>query len=159
MPLGFRGLACVLVSAFSFFALHERTWEKTIKFIADKHGIFFPCNELLVSALGQKHQKAWLLVPWGNITNVRIAQEYDNDHDLAACVAFDVRVSPEEQAGYFKYVGYPTDCATNEEDILSVAYNDNPPSPRKTFALLKELKHRHNISFQGTRSDDAASLP
>ena len=159
MPLGFRGLTCVLVPAFAFFAFHGRTWKKTVKFIAADAGIFFPCSELIVTVVGQEHKNAWLLVPWANITNVRITKEYDNANDLATCVAFDLRVSQEEQAGFFQRVGYPTDSARHDESLLSVAYSDNPPSPKKTLARLKDLRQRHSISFQEARRDEAASHP
>jgi len=140
MALGFRALTCVLAPLFAFFALHRRLWEKTIKFIAADQGIFFPCNELVATVLGQKHKDAWLLVPWANITDVRMAKTCDNDNGLAKCVAFDLCVSPEEEAGFFRYVGNPTDSTRLPGSLLSVAYLDNPPSPKKTCALLKEMQ-------------------
>ncbi|MDR3370403.1 hypothetical protein [Rhodoferax sp.] len=156
MPLGFRGLVCVLVPALTFFALYKDMWG-TIKFMAATDGIFFPCNELLVTVLGQGRKNAWLLVPWSNIANVRLAKYLDNDNDLKTCVAFDLRISQEEQARFFHYAGSPTDRARHSENSLSIAYGGTPPSPKKVFTLLQDLKLRQGTSFQGTRRDKAAS--
>jgi hypothetical protein len=156
--LGFRVLACLLVPAFTFFSLHKKAWQ-SISFIAADNGIFFPCNELVVITLGRKRKTAWLLVPWTNIANVRLAKYLDNDNDLRTCVALDLKVSQKERADFFQYVANPTDGAHPSENILSVAYGGALPSPKKTFTRLKELELRHNPAFQRTRRDETASPP
>ncbi|MGZ8225218.1 MAG: hypothetical protein ACXWT3_01105 [Methylococcaceae bacterium] len=140
MPLGFRGLVCILVPAFAFFALHT---PRAIKFLADDRGVFFPCNELLVAAIGRKRSNRWLLVPWNNISNVRLATEVDHEGSSATCVAFDVKVSPDEQTEFFQHVGYPSDRTRNGSNCLAVAYSDFPPVPKTTVALLQSMKRRH----------------
>jgi hypothetical protein len=140
MPFGFRALSCVLVPAFAFFALSQQMWRKTIKFIATDEGIFFPCNELVVTTIGQDFRSAWLLVPWKNIANARLAKVHDNDNSLATCLALDLKVSPEEEAAFFRHVDAPTDRASHEKKVLSVAYSSVPPSPKKALRLLKALR-------------------
>jgi hypothetical protein len=151
--LGFRVLACILVPAFIFFSLHKDAWQ-SISFIATGNGIFFPCNELVVITLGKKRKTAWLLVPWTNIANVRLAKYLDNDNDLRTCVAFDLKVSQEERASFFQYVANPTDSENYPEDILSVAYGGALPSPKGAFTRLKELELRHDAAFQGIYTDE-----
>jgi len=154
--LGFRVFACVLVPALAFAALHKEVWG-SVTFVADDRGMFFPCNELpLVTVLSQEHKKSWLLVPWSNISNLRLAKYLDNDNDLRTCVAFDLKVSQEERARFFQYVGTPTDSANHAENLLSVAYGGTPPSPKRVFTRLKELELRHSNSPQGTHCDESA---
>lgn len=155
---GFRVLACLLVPAFTFFFLRKEAWQ-SISFIAADDGVFFPCNELLVITLGQKRKNAWLLIPWVNIANVRLAKYLDNDNDLRPCVALDLKVSQEERAGFFQYVANPTDSAHHSGSILSVAYGGALPSPKKAFTRLKELAPRYNPEFQRTHGDQAAAPP
>jgi hypothetical protein len=145
MPLGFRGLVCILVPAFVFFALRT---PRAIKFLADDRGVFFPCNALLVSAMGRERSNRWLLVPWNNISNVRVATEIDHEGSSAKCVAFDVKVSPDEQAEFFQHVGYPSDRTRNRGDCLPVAYRDFPPVPKTTVALLEPV---HDLLSKSTR--------
>jgi hypothetical protein len=154
--LGFRALACVLVPAFAFSALHKETWG-TADFIATDNGIFFPCNELRVIILGRERKNSWLWVPWANIDNVRLAKYDDHDNDRRTCVAFDLNVSQEERASFFRGVSNPIGSASIPKKILSVAYGGALPSPKKAFARLKELELRHGASSHGTRRDEAAS--
>jgi hypothetical protein len=142
MPLGFRGLVCILAPAFVFFALRT---PGAIKFLADDRGVFFPCNELLVTVAGRERSTRWLLVPWINISNIRVAREIDHEGSSAKCVAFDVKVSPEEQAEFFLHVGYPSDRTRNGDVCLPVAFSDFPPVPKKTVALLQGMNRRHNV--------------
>jgi hypothetical protein len=140
MPWGFRGLVCILVPAFAFFALLT---PRAIKFLADDRGVYFPCNELLVAATGQVSSNRWLLVPWSNISNLRVAREIDHEGSSAKCVAFDVKVSPDEQAEFFQHVGYPSDRTRHGNDCLPVAYSDFPPFPKTTVALLQSMSRRY----------------
>ncbi len=143
MPLGFRGLACILVPAFAFFALHT---PMAIKFLADNRGVFFPCNGLLVAAaMPSKRSNRWLLVPWNNISNIRVTTEVDHEGSSAKCVAFDVIVSPDEQEEFFKHVGYPSDRTRNGSNCLPVAYSDFPPAPKTTVALLQRMNRRYAV--------------
>lgn len=142
MPLGFRGLVCILVPAFAFFALHT---PRAIKFLADDRGVFFPCNELLVAATGRERSNKWLLVTWNNISNIRVAKEVDHEGSSATCVAFDVKVSPDEQAEFFQHVGYPIDRTRNGSNCLPVAYSDFPPVPKTTVALLQSMNRRYGV--------------
>jgi hypothetical protein len=139
MPFGFRALVCVLVPAFMLLALLPRRWEKTIKFLADDRGVFFPCNELLATTLGREGSSRWLLVPWENIANIRVSTEIDCENSSSPCIAFDVKVSPEEQADFFRHVGSPTDRSQTASDIVPVAYGGYPPAPRITVERLKQL--------------------
>jgi hypothetical protein len=144
MPLGFRGLVCILVPAFLLFALRST---RTTKFVADTRGVFFPCNELLVTTIGRKNPNTWLFVPWGNIMNIRVGTSIDYEGDKSKCVAFDVKVSSQEKAAFFQHVGAPTDREQSVNGFLSVAYSDNPPAPRKAVAILLQLRQlRHNTS-------------
>lgn len=140
MPLGFRGLVCILVPAFAFFALRTPS---AIKFLADERGVFFPCNALLLAARGRENSNRWLLVPWHNISNIRLAREVDHEGGAATCVAFDVQVSPDAQAEFFQHVGYPSDRTRDGSNCLPVAYSDFPPSPKATVARLQGMKRRH----------------
>ena len=139
MPLGFRGLVCILVPAFAFFAFRT---PRAIKFLADDRGVFFPCNEPLVAATGREGANRWLLVPWRNISNVRVATEIDHEGSSAKCVAFDVKISPDEQAEFFQHVGYPSDRTRNGSNCLPVAYSDFPPVPKTTVARLQSLSRQ-----------------
>ena len=142
MPLGFRGLVFILVPAFAFFALQM---PRAIKFLADNRGVFFPCNELLVAATDRERSNRWLLVPWNNISNIRVATEIDHEGSSAKCVAFDVKVSPNEQAEFFQHVGYPSDRTQNGSGCLPVAYSDFPPVPKTTVALLQSMNRRYRV--------------
>ncbi len=153
MPPGFRALALILIPVFVFFAIQGRTWRNTVKFLTDDRGLFFPCNELIAATVGQESSNNWLLVPWNHISNIRVAKEIDHEGGLCICVAFEVKVSSEEQAKFFLHVGYPTDRAQHTDSQLSVAYSDSPPFPKNTVALLQEMKRRHT---PGTLHDKAA---
>lgn len=153
MSLGFRVFACVLVPAMSFMVLRKETWQESIEFIAAKNGMYFPYGSFLVSATDHAQKNTWLLVPWENITNFRLAK----DTDGSTCVGFDLRVSPEERARFFKNIDCPNDHEPYDKDFISVAYSNNPPSPKKTLGLLKEMKQRHDTSFLQMRRDEATS--
>ena len=140
MPLGFRGLVCILVPAFAFFALRN---PGVIKFVADDRGVFFPCNDLLIADRGREKSSQWLLVPWRNISNIRVAKEVDHEGSSATCVAFDVKVSPDEIAAFFLHVGYPSDRTRSGSDCLPVAYSDIPPFPKTTVALLQRMNREY----------------
>lgn len=56
--------------------------------------------------------------------------------DAGACVAFDLQVSPEEREKFFRNVSRPDDNRSRHGEILSVAYNDFPPS---VAAILRKL--------------------
>jgi hypothetical protein len=62
-----------------------------VKFVASDVGIAFPSNSMQLPAIGTEKDSHWLLVPWANISNVRLARaEVERD----PCVAFDVRLIP-----------------------------------------------------------------
>jgi len=138
MSLGFRVFACVLVPTMSFMVLRKETWKESVEFIAAKNGMYFPHSNFLVSAADQARKDAWLLVPWENTANFRLAK----DTDGSTCVGFDLRVSQEERARFFKNIDCPNDHEPYDKDFISVAYSNNPPSPKKTCALLMELKQK-----------------
>lgn len=142
MPLGFRGLVCVLIPAFMWFAFQS---PRALKFLADERGVFFPCNELLAATVGRESSNRWLLVPWNNISNIRVATEVDHEGSSVTCVAFDVKVSPDEHAEFFQHVGYPSDRIRNEGNCLPVAYSDFPPAPKSTVALLQGMHRRYGV--------------
>ena len=146
MPTGFRCMAFILVPAFAFFAFYWPIWEKTTKFIADKRGVFFPCNELLVHAIGQARRKEWLLVSWDKVSNIHTSEEFTYEGSSAACVAFDVAVTPEEDVKFFKHVGTPVDQKGRGKAVRSVAYSDFPLAPEETVKLLRKLKAFHGTA-------------
>jgi hypothetical protein len=148
-PLGFRLLACILVPAFCFSSLRSDVWGGA-DFIATDKGIFFPCNELRVITLGRDRKDSWLWVPWSNIENLRLAEYDDHDNDRRTCVAFDLNVSGEERADFFRGASNPVDSTIHPDNLLSVAYGGFPPSPKEVFTRLKVLAPRHNPSFHRT---------
>ncbi len=124
--------------------LYGRIWRRQTKFIADGRAVYFPCNELLVASRERNPSSAWLEVPWQHISNLRRTTKTDpSGTDTADCVAFDVRVSPEEREKFFRNVSRPDDNRNRHAAILSVAYNDFPPSPA---TILRKL---HALSTKG----------
>lgn len=141
MPWGFRALAGVLALAFGFFAQRSGIWRRTVRFLADGRGVFFPCNELVVAIAGRENRGAWLFVPWSRVSNLRVAIEKDYE-GRSKCLAFDVSVSKEEREAFFEHVGYPTDGNRSVGGSLAVAYSDFPPRPEKAVAILRALMNR-----------------
>jgi len=139
MPPGFRWLCVALIAAFIFFSLYSRIWRNNIKFIADQHGLFFPCNDYLVHTVGKNSMHSWLFVPWSNVSNIRVATQKDYDGQ-SKCVAFNLYISPKERSDYFIHVGIPSDIKQRALNVVPVSYGDYPPNPKKTAAKLIRLK-------------------
>jgi hypothetical protein len=140
MPFAARAMVVVLAPAMTLVALWNRPWRKLVKFVAYDLGIAFPSNEQLVLSSHTQPNLRWLLVPWENISNIRLAREVG---DASRCVAFDVRVSAEERESFFRHVDKPRDGRTARDAFLSVAYADSPPSLARTHAALLSLKAKH----------------
>lgn len=139
MPSPARGLAAVLSPVFVGLSAWSRPWLRTAKFVADEQGIHFPANELLVLSFNRSPVERWLLVPWQNVRNVRLARE---EGDGNRCVAFDVQVTAEETVSFFRHVARPGDRSGPQRGMLAVAYDDSPPSPGRTLQILLALKAR-----------------
>jgi|GEM_PF-4971925 len=139
MPLPAQALATFLVPAFLAISIWTKLWKRTTKFLGDKSGLYFPNNSLLVLDIRGSESDEWLHVPWAKITNLRVAREAGDDN--AACLAFDVEVTPQERERFFKHVGTPQDMPYPgySSSAVYVAYADFPPSPEKTLAILKAL--------------------
>lgn len=121
--------------------LFGRIWRRQTKFIADERAVYFPCNELLVASRDRTPSSAWLEVPWQHISNLRKTTK-TNLSDTADCVAFDVQVSPEERKKFFLNVSRPDDNKSRHGAILSVAYNDFPPSVATILRGLLALSRK-----------------
>jgi hypothetical protein len=140
MPFPAQAMVVVLAPAMTLAALWNRPWRKLIKFVACDLGIVFPSNEQLVVSLHAEASPKWLVVPWQNISNIRLAHEVG---DGSRCVAFDVLISAEERESFFRHVDKPRDGHAALDAILSVAYADSPPSLTRTHAALLSLKATH----------------
>ena len=114
---------------------YGKIWRRQAKFIADGRAVYFPCNELLVAPRDRSPSSAWLEVPWQHISNLRRTTK-TTPTDQGDCVAFDVQVSPEEREKFFRRVSRPDDNRNRHGAVLSVAYNDFPPS---VAAILRKL--------------------
>jgi hypothetical protein len=142
MPFPARALVTVLAPAMTVAAFWSRPWRRLIKFVAFEQGIAFPSNEQLVLSLGAQNTPRWLVVRWGDISNIRLAREVG---DGSRCIAFDVQVSAQERELFFRHVDEPRDGRTASEGILSVAYADSPPSLARTHAALLGFKAKHEV--------------
>lgn len=140
MPLPARAMVLVLAPAMTLVALWNRPWRSLIKFVAHDLGIAFPSNEQLVLSPHSPAGQRWLVVPWENISSIRLTREVG---DGSRCVAFDVVVSPEEKEAFFRHVDTPRDRRVTSDALVSVAYADSPPSLAKTHAALLSLKAKH----------------
>lgn len=124
LPIGFKGLAIVLVPAFFFIAVHPKMNMSKFYFLADHRGLFFPLTDGTHHREEQKN-KNWLLVPWQNIANLRTALTEDTEGDKIKAIAFDMRVTPQEKEQFFKQVDCPLDRKqpkSSDSEILFVAY-------------------------------------
>lgn len=136
LPLPGTILAAVVGTGTFLLAVWQRPWARFELFIADEKGIHFPANDLLAVQLGRTDDVRWLFVPWANIANVRTARTRG---DMSSCVAFDVRVTPEERASFFGRVDEPADRANHSPTTVFAAFDINPPSPNATAARLLAL--------------------
>jgi hypothetical protein len=118
MPFGARALVGVVAPSLALMALWPRPWRRMVKLVAGATGIAFPCNELLVLSLRAQESPRWLLVPWENISGIRLAREAADGN---RCVAFDVVVSAEERERFFRHVDSPQGGAAAQGAALPVA--------------------------------------
>jgi hypothetical protein len=139
MPNAARVLVSAVVPAILLLGGWSRPWQRAVKFVASDVGIAFPSNSMQLPATGIKKDSHWLLVPWANISNVRLARaEVERD----PCVAFDVRLTEDERDRFFRHVGRPEVSDQVHRPWFSVAYGDRVPSPEKTFNALQRLQAR-----------------
>lgn len=130
----------VLVGALTLAAgAWPKPWNRFDLFVATPEGIAFPANDLLVAGMGRSDDRRWLLVLWTNIAHVRLATVRG---EPSPCVAFDVRVSPEERAAFFARVDSPADRTGRTGPDVFAAFDINPPHPKKTVARLLSLSGR-----------------
>lgn len=140
-PLLLRAIMGLLVAGFWFFVFTRQIWGKVVRFTADRQGIYFPCNDLLVSVLGRRvHVQQWLFVPWCNISNLRLDQVRDSDGQACPCIAFEVQLSGSQEADFFQHIEHPDSQRYSADGARSLAYGDNPPSPQDTLTKLQNLR-------------------
>jgi hypothetical protein len=138
MPLPARLLTSVLTPSFLLFAFWQRLWRSSVRFVADPLGIYFPDNSQQVLTIGVSGEPCWLHVPWGRITRLRLAR-YGGEGG-GSCIAFDVAVTDAQRGQVFQYVGAPAERPVGDPHVLHVAYDDQPPNPRRTLARLQALR-------------------
>ena len=128
MPVQFRALTCLLVPAFFYFATTRRTGNRHVHLLADEQGMFFPGGD------------KWLFVPWANISNIRVVKIMDGNASTG--VAFNLRLSPQEEFEFFQNHLKPADHLNSRGRLLAVGYVNWPPSPGKLAAILLGLKNK-----------------
>jgi hypothetical protein len=139
MPLPARLLVGALVPAFAVFALWQRPWRCTVRFVADQSGVWFPDNAQQVLSRGMSAAPRWLHVDWFGVTRLRVARSADDGGGL--CIAMDVAVPDAHRDEFFRYVGAPQgEEGMAEHGVLRIAYDDRPPHPRQTVARLEALR-------------------
>ncbi len=139
-PLLVRGFMVLLAAGFWLFAFARQIWEKVVRFVADRQGIYFPSNDLVVSVLGRPQVHQWLFVPWCNIRNLRLAYSIDNDGDRGLSIVFDVQLADTQEVDFFRHVAHPEGQVYASDGARSLAYRDNPPAPKDTLARLQALE-------------------
>jgi hypothetical protein len=146
LPLPWTIFAVVL-GALTFAAgVWPRPWSRFDLFVATHERIAFPANELLVANISKPVDCRWLLVPWCNIVNVRIATVRG---DKSPCVAFDVSALPEERAAFFAHVDSPADRSSSAGPVVFAAFDISPPNPKRTVARLLSLSGRMSDRADG----------
>jgi hypothetical protein len=110
-----------------------------IYFLADKRGMFFPRRGEGLQNIKEQKKHHWLFVPWQNILNLRTAKIEDHD-GVSKAIAFDVKISLEEQAEFFEGISRPSDRKTSfARNIFSAGYTSQPlPS----IAILLKLMNQ-----------------
>jgi hypothetical protein len=135
MPLWVNVLVCLLVPTFFLMAFHPRGWaafSSKPSLQADGRGIYFPSQTPQV--LGRPETSRWLLVPWGHVSNIRVAKVMTTD-GKTLCAAFDVIATPDEVKEFFN--DRLIDNAACREGSVPVAfYQDALPSPQEVVARL-----------------------
>ena len=152
IPLGFQILLCILLPTFFFMALHPKGWASfSIKpfFVANELGMYFPSHRKYV--VGAPNRNDWLLVPWENISNIRL-DEFSGYESMTECAAFDVRASVKEVKRYF--IGTldrrpesrlrVIDLETPTSKVSVAFYTHRPPHPRKVVIAVLGFAERHN---------------
>jgi hypothetical protein len=138
MPLPAQLLVGVLVPAFTMFSLWNRIWRCTVRFVADRSGLYFPDSTQQVLHLGASAAPRWLHVPWHSVTRLRIARSADDGG--GQCIAMDVAVAEAHRDAFFRYAGAAVEEGMPEQGVLRIAYDDSPPHPRRTLARLQALR-------------------
>lgn len=87
---------------------------------------------------GSPAESGWLFVPWHRIENLRLSTQIGDDG--GTCVAFDVRVPRSVHKDLFDHVGEAVDGRRGDSEVVFAAYDDVPPSPRRTLARLRDLQ-------------------
>lgn len=139
MPTSARLLAVILVPGLVWGATWPRLWARSVSFIADEDGMYFPRNAWQVTSLGQQAPEAWLYVPWNHVQNVRLAKESGEN---TRCIAVDVCISAIEKVDFFNSVATPQDAATARVGYTAVAFTDWQPSLREVAMRLQHLQGR-----------------
>ena len=128
MPLPVRVLCAFLAAGFGIVAINRRILDPHTHFVADEQGIFFP-----------GHGK-WLFVPWTNISDIRVVEIMDGESSTG--IAFNLRLSPQEQSEFFQKHLKPVDHFRAGGEQLAVGYANYPPRPKALAAALLGLKHK-----------------
>lgn len=139
MPLLMKGFVWFLSVMAVLVAVHPKTMSPYIYFLADQRGMFFPSRGERLQNIEEQKKHHWLFVPWQNILNLRTAEIEEHDGNVKA-IAFDVRISLEEQAEFFEGINRPSDRKTSfAHNIFSAGYTSQPlPS----IAILLKLKQQ-----------------
>lgn len=128
MPMPVRVLCIFLGAGFLLIALNRRIFDPRAHFVADEQGIFFP------------GQDRWLFVPWPNISNIRVVEIMDGESSTG--IAFNLRLSSQEKAEFFRQPLRPADHLHAGGAQLAVGYASYPPSPKALATILLGLKHK-----------------
>jgi hypothetical protein len=128
MPLPVRILCAFLAAGFCIVAINRRILDPRTHFVADEQGIYF------------SGQDKWLLVPWPNISDIRVVEIMDGESSTG--IAFNLRLSPQEQSEFFQKHLKPADHFRAGSEQLAVGYTYFPPRPKALAATLLGLKHK-----------------
>ena len=153
LPVWVLILICILAPVFFFSALNSRGWalySTTPFFLADHLGMYFKHRDALTKHLGKdaeiknQQRKAWLFVPWENISNIRLAKVISHE-GTSEGAAMDVKATAEEVAQFF--IDDLKDKQSRQEDMFAVAFYTNfPPRPRHVVSILQEMMQLYKKS-------------
>lgn len=129
MPVPFLAVFCLIVPALFFFATTRRIGYQDVHLMADEQGMFFPGED------------KWLFVPWSNISKIRVTKIMDGNASTG--VAFNLRLSPQEEFEFFQNHLKPADQLISGGAFVAVGYVNWPPSPIKLAEILRGLKNKN----------------
>jgi hypothetical protein len=150
MPDWVRITCAILMIAFLFMAISKRGWSRLSNepfFIADASGMYFPSVRRFEL---NGPQSRWLLIPWSNISSIRVDRAITSE-GRSACAAFDV-VATAKEVEEFLFDAL-VDKASKMEGARSVAfYVHAPPSASRVVAELIAATEAHIRSADGAEA-------